>query len=263
MAKQAVLFDLDDTLLWDERSVKEAFEAVCRYARERTGADPDRLEEAVRREARALYESYETWPFTQRIGINPFEGLWANFREGELEEFRKLEALAPVYRRESWTRGLRAVGIEDERLGEELAERFPKERRARPLVYDETFDVLDQLRGRYKLLLLTNGSPDLQREKLAGVPELAPYFDHIVISGEFGDGKPAASIFRHALSLLGIGPDAGVMVGDKLTTDILGANTVGMDSVWINRHGLLRTGEIEPAYEIRSLRELPALLERL
>jgi putative hydrolase of the HAD superfamily len=263
MAKLAVLFDLDDTLLWDERSVKEAFEAVCRYARERTGADPDKLEQSVRREARALYESYETWPFTQRIGINPFEGLWARFREGEQEEFRKLEALAPAYRRESWIRGLRGIGIEDERLGEELAERFPAERRARPFVYDETFEVLDRLRGRYKLLLLTNGSPDLQREKLAGVPELAPYFDHIVISGEFGDGKPAASIFRHALALLGIGPVDAVMVGDKLTTDILGANTVGIDSVWINRHGLVRSGEIEPAYEIRSLRELPALLERL
>jgi len=263
MAKLAVLFDLDDTLLWDERSVKEAFEAVCRYARERTGADPDKLEQSVRREARALYESYETWPFTQRIGINPFEGLWARFREGEQEEFRKLEALAPAYRRESWIRGLRGIGIEDERLGEELAERFPAERRARPFVYDETFEVLDRLRGRYKLLLLTNGSPDLQREKLAGVPELAPYFDHIVISGEFGDGKPAASIFRHALALLGIGPVDAVMVGDKLTTDILGANTVGIDSVWINRHGLERSGEIEPAYEIRSLRDLPVLLERL
>jgi len=263
MAKQAVLFDLDDTLLWDERSVKEAFAAVCRYASGKTGADPDELEASVRREARALYESYETYPFTQRIGINPFEGLWARFREGEQEEFRKLEALAPEYRRQSWIRGLRAVGVEDDALGAELAERFPAERRARPLVYDETFEVLDRLSGRYRLLLLTNGSPDLQREKLAGVPELAPYFDHIVISGEFGDGKPAASIFRHALKLLGVGAEDAVMVGDKLTTDILGANTVGIDSVWINRHGLERSGGIEPAFEIRSLRELPELLETL
>lgn len=261
MAKQAVLFDLDDTLLWDERSVKEAFEAVCRYAAEQTGVDPERLEASVRKEARALYESYETYPFTQRIGINPFEGLWGNFREGKQPEFRKLEAIVPEYRRESWIRGLRGVGIDDDKLGAELAERFPAERRARPLVYDETFEVLDALKGRCKLLLLTNGSPDLQREKLAGVPELAPYFDHIVISGEFGEGKPAASIFRHALALLGIEPAAGVMVGDKLTTDILGANTIGMDSVWINRHGLSRNPDIEPVHEIRSLRELPPLLD--
>lgn len=262
MGKQAVLFDLDDTLLWDDRSVKEAFEATCQAGAEAAGVDPGQLEEAVRKEARALYESYETFPFTKMIGINPFEGLWANFREGEQEEFRKLEQLAPGYRKEAWTRGLRALGVENEELGAKLAEQFPAERRKRPLVYDETFRVLDALKGKYKLLLLTNGSPDLQREKLAGVPELTPYFDHIIISGEYGEGKPAASIFRHAMERLGIEPEHGIMVGDKLTTDILGANTVGMTSVWVNRHGAVRNDEIIPSHEIAHLEELLLLLEQ-
>jgi putative hydrolase of the HAD superfamily len=260
MGIKAVLFDLDDTLLWDERSVKEAFRATCEAAANRYPVDPERLEQEVRKEARALYESYETYPFTQMIGINPFEALWGRFAEGAHEQFRKLEALAPVYRREAWTRGLKALGVHDEKLGEELAERFPRERRARPIVYEETFRVLEQLGSQYRLLLLTNGSPDLQQEKLDGVPELARYFDHIVISGVFGEGKPAPSIFRHAMQLLGIEASEGVMVGDKLTTDILGANRVGLASVWINRHALPRTGEIVPAYEIRSLEELPALV---
>jgi len=261
MPKQAVLFDLDDTLLWDERSVKEAFDATCRYAQEQAGVEPSALEEAVRREARALYESYETFPFTKMIGINPFEGLWANFLEGEQEEFRKLQALAPGYRKEAWTRGLKSLGVDDPALGATLAEMFPAERRSRPITYEETFRVLDKLRGRYKLLLLTNGSPDLQREKLAGVPELAPYFDHIIISGEFGKGKPASDIFLHALTMLGIEPEDGIMVGDKLTTDILGANTIGMTSVWINRHGAVRTDDIVPTHEIKHLEELLELLD--
>ncbi|MGO4111225.1 HAD family hydrolase [Paenibacillus sp. YAF4_2] len=262
MGKQAVLFDLDDTLLWDDRSVKEAFETTCKAGAEAAGVDPEQLEESVRREARALYESYETFPFTKMIGINPFEGLWANFREGEQEEFRNLEKLAPDYRKDAWTRGLRALGVEDEVLGAKLAEQFPAERRSRPIVYDETFRVLDALKGKYKLLLLTNGSPDLQREKLAGVPELAPYFDHIIISGEFGEGKPAASIFRHALERLGIEPEHGIMVGDKLTTDILGANTIGMTSVWVNRHSAVRNDDIIPSHEIAHLEELLLLLEQ-
>ena len=55
MTKQAVLFDLDDTLLWDDRSVKEAFEATCQTAAAATGVDPDALEESVRtRSASAL-----------------------------------------------------------------------------------------------------------------------------------------------------------------------------------------------------------------
>lgn len=261
MAKQAVLFDLDDTLLWDDRSVKEAFEATCQAAAAVTGVDPVALEEAVRREARALYESYETFSFTKMIGINPFEGLWAPFLEGEQEEFRKLQNLAPGYRKAAWTQGLKALGVDDEALGARLAEQFPAERRSRPIVYDETFRVLDALKGKYKLLLLTNGSPDLQREKLAGVPQLMPYFDHIIISGEFGEGKPAASIFKHALARLGIEPDHGIMVGDKLTTDILGANTIGMTSVWINRHGAVRNDEIVPTHEIKHLEELLQLLE--
>ncbi|MFF2479459.1 HAD family hydrolase [Paenibacillus sp. NPDC058071] len=261
MAKQAVLFDLDDTLLWDDRSVQESFDATCEAGAAATGVDAKQLEKAVRREARALYESYETFAFTKMIGINPFEGLWANFREGEQQEFRKLEQLAPGYRKEAWTRGLRALGVEDEVLGAKLAEQFPAERRKRPLVYEETFRVLDALKGKYKLLLLTNGSPDLQREKLAGVPQLAPYFDHIIISGEFGEGKPAASIFRHALERLGIEPDHGIMVGDKLTTDILGANTIGMTSVWVNRHGSVRNDEIVPSHEITHLGELLTILE--
>lgn len=262
MAIKAVLFDLDDTLLWDERSVKEAFEATCRLAQEKHPTVAiEALEESVRKEARALYESFETFPFTKIIGINPFEALWARFSEGELEPFRKLEALAPGYRVEAWTRGLSALGIEDAELGRILADTFPAERRARPIVYEETFRVLDALKGRYKLLLLTNGAPDLQQEKIAGVPELAPYFDHIVISGSFGEGKPAESIFLHAMELLGIQSDEGIMVGDKLTTDILGSNRVGMRNAWINRHGVSRTDEIVPAHEIADLNELLDILD--
>lgn len=263
MAIRAVLFDLDDTLLWDERSVAETFAAVCAEAARRCGVDPEALESAVRREAQQLYASLETYAFTQMIGINPFEGLWGDFRGGEHEQFRKLEQLVPYYRKESWTRGLKSLGVDDEKLGAFLGDMFHDERRRRPIVYDDTFETLDRLKGAYKLLLLTNGSPDLQWEKLNAVPQLATYFDHIVISGDFGQGKPAPALFRYAMDLLGIRPEEGIMVGDKLTTDILGANRVGMPSVWINRHGVERTSDIEPRFEIRRLSEIPSVIRRL
>ncbi|MDF2721935.1 MAG: haloacid dehalogenase [Paenibacillus sp.] len=263
MTIRAVLFDLDDTLLWDERSVKESFEATCQAAAEAVSVDPAKLEEEVRREARTLYESYEPFPFTKQIGINPFEALWANFTEGEQQEFRQLQKLAPEYRTVSWTRGLKALGVDDAELGYKLGELFPKERRSRPLVYEETFQVLDELKGQVKLLMLTNGSPDLQKEKIAGFEQLASYFDHIVISGSFGQGKPAAAIFHHALQLLDVGAEEALMVGDKLTTDILGANGTGIRSVWLNRHHVSRSDEIVPAYEIDSLWGLRPIMEQL
>ncbi|MEC0228371.1 HAD family hydrolase [Paenibacillus alba] len=256
MTLKAVLFDLDDTLLWDDRSVQEAFEATCAEAAKHAAVNPEELEASVRKEARALYETFDTFAFTKMIGINPFEGLWANFSQGENENFRKLEKLAPGYRTESWTKGLSALGIEDRELGYKLGELFAAERRSRPFVYEETFRVLDVLKGKYKLLLLTNGSPDLQKEKLAGVPNIAAYFDHIVISGEFGVGKPDVSIFNHALGLLGIQAEEGIMIGDKLTTDILGSGRVGMRNIWINHHGLQSGDEIVPAYEVSRLQDI-------
>jgi len=174
-----------------------------------------------------------------------------------------MQEIVPTYRRDAWTKGLRQLGIEDPELGHELAELFPAERRKRPFVYEETFSVLDQLKGNYQLLLLTNGSPDLQKEKLTGVPELVPYFDHIVISGQFGKGKPDSSIFQHALDLLSLKNDEAIMVGDKLTTDILGANRTGIKSTWINRHGLTRNDDIIPTYEIKDLHELTTVIQSI
>jgi putative hydrolase of the HAD superfamily len=258
---KAIFFDLDDTLLWDQKSIKEAFVATCKVAEERYGVDANELEEAVREAARKLYSSYETYSFTQMIGINPFEGLWGNFLD-EQDDFRKMKVIVPGYRKEAWTAGLKALGVDDPEFGYELAERFPQERRNLPFVYEETFNILDSLKGKYQLLLLTNGSPDLQNTKLSITSELVPYFDQIVISGAFGRGKPDPSIFEHALSLMGLAKDEVLMVGDNLMTDILGANRVGIKSVWINRHDKERN-EVIPTYEIQHLEELFPLLDEL
>ncbi len=258
---KAIFFDLDDTLLWDKKSVKEAFATTCKFAEERFGIDPDRLEEAVRENARELYSSYETFPFTQMIGINPFEGLWGEFKD-ETEDFRKLSNIVPEYRKNAWTLGLKQLGIDDPAFGSELGELFPKNRRKVPFVYDDTFQVLDTLKKDYHLVLITNGSPDLQNTKLTITPELVPYFDHIVISGGYGKGKPDKGIFEHALSLMSLQKDEAVMVGDNLNTDILGANRAGIKSVWINREQKERN-DVEPSYEISQLTDLYEVLKEI
>jgi putative hydrolase of the HAD superfamily len=257
---KAIFFDLDDTLLWDQKSVKEAFIATCKLAEERFGIDTSQLEEAVRDAAKNLYSSFETYEFTQKIGINPFEGLWGDFLD-EHEDLKKLKNIVPNYRREAWMLGLKKLGINDPDFGAELAERFPEERRKAPFVYEDTFEVLDKLKDDYQLILITNGSPDLQHTKLKLTPELIPYFHHIVISGDFGKGKPDPSIFEHVLERLTLQKEDVIMVGDNLMTDILGANRAGIQSVWINRHQKDRN-EVIPTYEIQNLVELYTILQR-
>ncbi|MNC81996.1 putative HAD-hydrolase YfnB [compost metagenome] len=53
------------------------------------------------------------------------------------------------------------------------------------------------------------------------------------------------------------------MVGDKLTTDILGGLGAGLTTVWINRTGKASDPEITPDYQIGHLSELLPLVETL
>lgn len=258
---KAIFFDLDDTLLWDQKSISEAFKETCEYAEKKYDVNSEKLEEAVRLSAQELYASYETYDFTKMIGINPFEGLWGNFGD-EGPEFNKMKELVPAYRKETWTNGLKALGIEDEGFGAELSDRFVEERKNHPFLYEETLQVLEELKGKYALLLLTNGSPELQNTKLSITPEIAPFFDQIVISGAFGKGKPDVTIFEHALDLMNVNADEVLMVGDNLMTDILGASRAGIKSVWINRHDKERN-EVIPTYEITHLEDLYPILKEL
>ncbi len=257
---QAIIFDLDDTLLWDKKSVATAFQKTCDYAATVYQIDAIKLENSVRAEATQLYSTYDTYEFTRNIGINPFEALWGQF-DDEGKEFQHMKTLVPDYRVNSWTKGLLRNGIDNSTGGFELAERFRTERRKSPFVYEETFAVLDHLKGNYKLILLTNGSPSLQYEKLNITPELEGFFDHIIISGDFGKGKPAVEIFEHVLEVAKINVKDILMVGDNLHTDILGASRIGMRSVWVNREQHVNTTQISPTYEIDNLRKLVALIE--
>lgn len=259
---RTIIFDLDDTLLWDEKSIATAFNKTCAYAAERLDISAEDLEAAVRESARELYASYDTYAHTQLIGINPFEGLWGTFDDPG-EQFQRMKEIMPDYQRSAWTTGLAKLGVRDAEFGAALAARFIEERKKSPFVYDETFSVLDQLKDNYTLVLLTNGAPSLQHTKLEITPKIAPYFDHIVISGAYGIGKPEPSIFEHVMEETGTPADEALMVGDNLLTDILGSSRVGMRSIWINRGRKPEHPEIQPTYEIRHLEELFPILDKL
>lgn len=262
MTIKTIIFDLDDTLLFDQKSVKTAFEKTCEYASEKKGVDAVKFEEAVRKTARALYEGYETYDYTVLIGINPFEGLWGTF-DDPTPQFQKMKEIVPGYRANAWTNGLAALGVDDATFGAELGERFVAERKKAPFFYDDTFVVLDELKGKYQLVLLTNGAPSLQNLKLEITPEIVPYFDHIIISGDFGKGKPDASIFEFVMEKAQVTKEDGIMVGDNLMTDILGSSRVGMRNVWINRENKAQNPDVTPTYEVTSLTEFLALVKTL
>src|SRR5690625_6129338 len=138
---KAIIFDLDDTLLWDAKSVSEAFKVTCKKVEKSHNIDPNILEERVRYHAEQLYPTYDTYEFVSNIGIGTFEGMWGEFQD-EGEDFKKLRETVPVYRKQAWLAGLQDMDIEDEDLAEELAKTFPEERKKHVYLYDETLEIL-------------------------------------------------------------------------------------------------------------------------
>ncbi len=253
-AIDALVFDLDDTLVVEKESAAAAFLHACQLAAERCGLDPAALHSAVKETCSNLWHHQSpARAYAVEVGISSWEALWSRF-EGEREDLALLRNWAPSYRRDSWRNALRLHGVDDVDLAAELANAFIAHRRAHHVVYDDVRPALERLCGRYRMALLTNGASDLQREKIAGAG-LAPYFHEILVAADIGIAKPDPRTFRALLTRLGIEPQAAVMLGDSQSRDIQGAAAIGMRTVWVNRAGVPRRDGVACDLEVANLTE--------
>ena len=230
---RALLFDLDNTLIFEDEATFRALRRTCELAHERAGIDATVLCERVREAAERNWRSSPAHAYAERMGIWWGEGLWGEF-VGPQAMLRALHAFAPRFRERTWREGLLAVDLSDDALAAELAERYRAARRATQLVDPEAEVVLADLAREHRLALVTNGAPDVQREKLAGTT-LARHFSAIVISCEAGVAKPDPRIFRLALARIDASAAESVVIGDSLARDVAGAKAAGMRAIWIDR----------------------------
>jgi len=120
----------------------------------------------------------------------------------------------------------------------------------------------------YPLGIISNAADDWDVQTLVDKAGVRPYMDFVISSAAFGQRKPAAAIFHAALARWNISPIRAMMVGDTLNADILGANRLGMVSVWITRRvdlsrfSVVSEG-VKPDWIIHTLEELLALPELL
>ena len=259
MHLHALLLDLDDTLIPDERAAEAAFLAACTPVADRHDLDPAAVAHSAGACARQLWRASDHIAYCQSIGISSWEGLWANFT-GDAPDLQRLHAWAPAYRREAWTRALAQHGVDDPAYAEHLADRFRRERRRRNAMFPDAAELLPKLAQRLPLALVTNGAPDLQHFKI-DASGVRPYFQSIVVSGEVGIGKPNPRPMQRALRQLGCDPAHAAMVGNSLTSDIAGALNTGVHAIWLNRDGSPLTGNARPDFLVTSLSELPDLIQ--
>jgi putative hydrolase of the HAD superfamily len=118
-------------------------------------------------------------------------------------------------------------------------------------------EILEYLKPKYPMTIITNGFKEVQHEKMKN-SKLLHYFDHIVISENIGHQKPAKEIFEHALLINNCQPSDVLMIGDNIEADIQGAVNAGIDSVFFNPVNLKDT--VGATYEIQNLLELKNIL---
>jgi putative hydrolase of the HAD superfamily len=259
MNVRAILFDLDETLIEEESSNNASMRAACELAAERRGVDGAALFSAVRKRSTDLWLSGPMIEYCRDIGISSREGLWGSF-DGDAEALSRLRAWIPEYRRHAWSTALSDAGVEDDALAAELVEFFATDRGKRHVVFPESERVLTELSARYRLALITDGAPGIQRAKIRG-SKLGRFFGTIMVSGEVGFGKPNPEIFKLTLDALEAAPPESVMVGDSLSRDVGGARAAGIRTVWVDRRNRpIASNDPKPDIQVADLRTLPALL---
>ena len=91
-------------------------------------------------------------------------------------------------------------------------------------------ELLEYLRNKYSLYLITNGFRNVQFNKLKN-SGIDVFFDFVFDSDSVGVKKPNPLIFNHALDKSKSQADESVMIGDSYEADILGSLAVGMNAI--------------------------------
>lgn len=123
-------------------------------------------------------------------------------------------------------------------------------------LFEGAIALLDYLKPKYRLHIITNGFAEIQQNKLDN-SKITHYFQTITNSEMAGVKKPNPMIFQYALDLAQAQKESSIMIGDCLEADIQGALDHGMDAVFFNENQTQAPTNIK---QIHSLLELKKYL---
>lgn len=124
-------------------------------------------------------------------------------------------------------------------------------------------EAVASLAKKYKLYITSNGTASVQSGRLKSA-NISHYFQDIFISQDMGADKPSIEYFKACFARIPeIDPVKTMIVGDSLTSDILGGKNAGILTCWINPQHKPGREDIRPDYELENLTQLEALLETL
>ena len=197
------------------------------------------------------------------FGIEPTDEALALYSEVNRGQWKLLElgkTTKPQLKIDRYRIFFERIGVDVEAP---VAADFYENRLSRSAILTQgAVELLDALRGKYRLYLITNGFSVIQRGRLAA-SGIENYFDGIFVSEEMGADKPTLQYFDKCFAAIdGFNRSESLVIGDSLSSDIKGGIAAGVGTVWYNPHGDI-AGDIVPDYEIRTLAELEDLLDSI
>ena len=178
-----------------------------------------------------LYERFESVNFKE-TSLEHFlncypkhnERVWALYREGKIakEELRN-KRFVDLFEEVNADYDLDFVEL----FASEFLAVCPR----LPHLIEGAREILEQTKGVYKHVIITNGFIEVQGFKMAAA-EIEKYFSSVVYSEEAGVRKPHPAIFELALQRANCMAHEALMIGDDWDADILGARNSGIDQVF-------------------------------
>lgn len=226
MKYQWILFDLDNTLY----DFDAASHSALRKTFEKYGVDPNEKNIAI----------YYT--------IN--HQCWTDFENGMMD-FKTL-------RNKRFELFVDKIGANTEAL--KMGDHYLKLLSQSDHKIEGAISLLDYLKPKYNLAVVTNGLKEVKRPQLSE-PEISKYFKEIIISEEIGVAKPHQGFFDHTFKKIGNPNKSSVIiVGDNLNSDIRGGQNYGIDTCWFNPKHAANKTDVVPTFEINTLKKLISTL---
>ena len=225
-----IFFDLDRTL-WD-------FDAAAEVAFER------------------IYEKYNL----KSLGIpsaHEFHEVYHPLNEQLWVLYRADKITKDYLNRTRFVLPLEHYGIHDTVLADHLSEDYVYWSPRIVKLVPGTLELLNYLKPKYHLHLITNGFQEVQHTKLSG-SGLEPYFETLTVSEEVGVKKPNPEIFLYALRKAQATAEESLMIGDEMSVDIDGARAAGIDTILFNPQSEQVEGD--RTYEVYDLLDIKELL---
>ena len=172
------------------------------------------------------------FPFSLEIFLKLYNPInhaqWKLYRENKItQEDLRFNRLNKTFEKLNYSA---SIGLIDN-----ISEKYITYLSTFPHLFEGTLELLEALKNRFRLHIITNGFDKIQQFKIEN-SGIESFFEFVFTAEKVGFKKPHPEIFIQSLKTVNTTAEASIMIGDSFEADILGALNQGMQAIHFNSH---------------------------